>query len=139
MTVYTNFFGGAFFGGGFFGGGTEPGGGGIPSQGYQGHEVRHRTKEDVRKDREKFGVIPQQVILDVARRQVERLELDKQKQFEELSRELKLNKLEWEGKYLESLNETRERLITLEIGMRLHKRIQEESDLIMLMLLAANI
>lgn len=139
----SNFFGGAFFGGGFFGG--EGGsvappiiGGGIP------HDT-HRTKQDISKDRKRLGLEDeeylkaQQVIQDVAKRQAERLELDKQKQFEELSRELKLNKLEWEGQYLDSLNETRERLITLEIGVRLKARIQEESDLIMLMLLAANI
>ena len=126
MTVYTNFFGGAFFGGGFFGGGTEPGGGGSsPSQGYGGHEVRHRTKEDVRRDREKFGVIPkrvEKVIQEVAARQAQSDEQDKQKQYDELAGELKLRNLALEAGYFDSLALEREVLVAEKVEqMRLNK------------------
>ena len=140
MAVFTNFFGGAFFGGGFFGGGTVQGGGGHPSQGYSGHEVRKRTREEVRKEREALGILPkrvERVIEEVAQRQAEKLELDSQKQFEELSRELKLKNIEWEGQYLESLNQTRERLIDLEIASRLKGRLRDEEEILSLLAMAA--
>ena len=116
------------------------GGGYNPSQG--------RTKQKISRDREKLGLedelarksrqAAEQVIREVALRQAEKLELDKQKQFEELSRELKLNKIQWEGQYLQDLNRERERLITLEIATRLKAKLSEEADLMALILLAAS-
>ena len=145
MAVFKNFFGGAFFGGGFFGGGTVQGGGGKhPSQGlgYTGYETRTRTKKEIKEERERLGILPRKVeriIQDVAVRQAERLELDKQKQFEELSRELRVQKIEWEGRFLEVLNAEREKLIDREIESRLRFRVQEENDLMTLIVLAASL
>ena len=145
MTVFKNFFGGAFFGGGFFGGGTVQGGGGKhPSQGlgYTGYETRTRTKKEIKEERERLGILPRKVeriIQDVALRQAQKLELDKQKQFEELSRELRVQKIEWEGRFLEVLNAEREKLIDREIASRLRFRLQEENDLMTLIVLAASL
>ena len=145
MAVFKNFFGGAFFGGGFFGGGTVQGGGGKhPSQGlgYTGYETRTRTKKEIQEERERLGILPRKVeriIQDVALRQAQKLELDKQKQFEELSRELRARKIEWEGRFLEVLNAEREKLIDREIAQRLRFRVQEENDLMTLIVLAASL
>ena len=143
MTVFKNFFGGAFFGGGFFGGGTVQGGGGYhPSQGlgYTGYETRTRTKKEIKEERERLGILPRKVeriIQDVALRQAQKLELDKQKQFEELSRDLRLNKIEWEGKFLEALNQEREKLIDREIASRLRVRLRDQEDMLFLLAMAA--
>ena len=136
-----NFFGGQFFGGGFFGAisadvpaGPQPSGG-VPSDGAQ-----FRTRRDISKDRERFGLIDEiaaQAIADVAAQQVERLEQDEQKRFEELNRELELRGIEWDARYLESLNYERERLINAEIAMRLRQRLQDEEELMLLVLIAA--
>mgnify|MGYP001611177427 CR=1 FL=1 len=142
MAGYTNFFDGPFFDGPFFDAQTLNigGGGSHPSQGYGGHEVRKRTREEVRLERERLGIIPKRVeriIEEVAKRQAEKLELDRQKQFEELSRELKLKNIEWEGRFLEALNKSRERLIDLEIASRIKVKLRDEQDIISLLTLAA--
>ena len=89
--------------------------------------------------RKKHG-IPQEVdeiIKQVAASQVARLELDKQKQFEELERELELRALKWERKYLRALAEEREFLIHEEIGRLLKERMQrDEEEAILAILLA---
>ena len=144
----TNFFGGEFFGGGFFGG--EGGsvappiiGGGIPSQGYSGHEVRHRTKDEIRKDREKFGVIPkrvEEIIERVAERQALEKEHDKQKHYDELIGELRLENIQVESYYLDALSAERERLIGEQIqrieDLRIQVEIQASKDLKALLLIA---
>ena len=143
MTVFKNFFGGAFFGGGFFGGGTVQGGGGKhPSQGlgYTGYETRTRTRKEIQEERERLGILPRKVeriIQDVALRQAQKLELDKQKQFEELSRELRVQKIEWEGRFLEVLNAEREKLIDREIASRLRVRLRDQEDMLFLLAMAA--
>ncbi|WP_323165328.1 hypothetical protein, partial [Pseudomonas atacamensis] len=84
----------------------------------------------------------EQVILEVAQQQAQRLELDRQKQFEELSRELRLRNIEWEGRYLESLNLERQRLIDLEISARLKAKLkvqQEDEDIMAIMMMIANL
>ena len=120
---------------------TPIGGGGIPYQ-------SPRSRKDISRARKRLGLedeeyrkeLALQVIKDVAKRQVEKLELDKHKQFEELSREIRLNKLEWEGRYLQDLNVERERLIDLEISARLKAKIlktqQDDEEVMMLMLMA---
>ena len=80
----------------------------------------------------------QRVINEIALRQVQTLELDQQKRFEELSRELQLKEIEWDATYLEILNEERETLIHEEIGRLLRKKITDEEDEL-LMLLAASL
>ena len=144
MAGYTNFFDGPFFDGPFFDAQTLNigGGGSHPSQGYSGYETRTRTKKEIQEERERLGILPRKVeriIQDVALRQAQKLELDKQKQFEELSRELRVQKIEWEGRFLEVLNAEREKLIDREIAQRLRFRVQEENDLMALMVLAASL
>ena len=133
------FFGGQFFAGGFFGDATvtpttQPSGGFPASDGAQ-----RRTRKDISRDRERFG-IPDEARLAieaVAAQQSQRLEQDKQKQFEELNRELELRGIEFEGRYLESLNVERERLINAEIGLRLRQRMIEDEELMILVMMAA--
>ena len=112
-----NFFGGQFFGGGFFGadsGAVTPPSI-APSGGFPANDRRGR--KEISKARERFGLIDEtkqkadRIIHEIALRQAQRDEQDRQKQFEELSRELKINEIEWEGKYLEALVVERERLV----------------------------
>ena len=126
MAGYTNFFDGPFFDGPFFDAQSLViGGGGSPSQGYSGHEVQKQTKEDIRKSREKFGVIPKQVeriIEEVSKRQALRDEQDKQKQYDELAGELKLKGIELESIYLESLSLEREIKISEKMSLLRRKQ-----------------
>lgn len=135
-----NFFGGQFFGGGFFGqittGSTTPVGGGY---------IRHhpdyfrKSRKRIRKEREALGISA--AILDlidgVAKRQAEVVQSDPQKQFEELERVLEIADVEWQGRYLEVLNDLRERYISEEISRLLAKKFQDEEDEMRLMALAA--
>ena len=109
------------------------GGGYNPSQGLY---PRPPSREQVSRDRERLG-LRDAVSLAIAARQAQRLELDAQKRFEELSRELQLRGIQWEARHLESLNAQRERLIDAEIGQRLRRKLDDE--MIVLMLLAASI
>jgi hypothetical protein len=76
------------------------------------------------------------VIEQVAEAQVQRLEGDEHKRFEELERELETRGIEWEARYLTALNEQRELLIEEEIGRLLRKKIKDEEAYIDLLLLA---
>lgn len=113
------------------------GGGYNPSQGYTGYETRRKTPEDVRREREELGIIPKRIIEEVAARQVQTLEQDEQKRFEELSRELELKGVQWEARYLEALNEQRSMLLTVEIARRLQQKITDEELMTLIMLAAA--
>ena len=118
------------------------GGGLHPSQGYSGHETRKRTKAEIEQDRERFGIEGRvkKIIADVAAQQVARLETDAQKQYDELARELELQRIEFEARYLEVLSTEREKLLDAEIAMRIMARLQKEQqerDVLMLMVLAA--
>lgn len=114
---------------------TTPPSGGFPAA----DQAQRRTRSDVSRDRERFGLQDEiaRAIAEVAAQQAERLEQDKQKQFEELNRELELRGIEWDARYLESLNYERERLINAEIGLRLRQRLQDEEELMLLVLMAA--
>ena len=135
--VYSNFFGGAFFGGGFFGGGTETASGGRPQIPFSAH-ARAQTKEQLRESRERFGITEpaQKVIAAVARRQVEANVLDEQKRLEELTRQLELEGIEWDTRYLEALAQMRELLLTEALKAQF-TMMQDEQDAIALMLIAA--
>ena len=100
--------------------------------------AKPKTKEQVRKEREDLGILPKaiQVIKEVAQRQVQRLELDEQKRFDELLNEIKLQELQWDARYLALLSEERERLISEEIAARLQAKLNDER-LMMLILMAA--
>lgn len=100
-----------------------------------------RSEADVRKARERFG-IPDEVRIaleEVARRQAERLELDRQKQYDELARELELKKIDMRGEYLEALAEERQKLIDAEIGRRLRQKMEEEVVILIMMAAAATL
>lgn len=137
-----NFYNGQFFGGGFFGAnadatdaGPRPSGG-IPAS----FRAPHRTRKDKALDRARFGIRDEylDLIREVAASQVDRLEVDEQKRFEELSRELELRKVKWDGKYLEVLNALRQQMIDEEIAERLKLKIKtEEEEMLMLVLGAA--
>ena len=138
----TSFFGGAFFGGEFFN--TATAADVTPSGGYEYARLGlpRRTKADIAKARERYGIPNKEAlalaaIAEVAARQAERLELDKQKRFEELHRELLLRNIEWDAKYLEKLNFQRERLIDAEIAYRIKLPRRSEEEVITLLLMAA--
>lgn len=124
------FFGGKFFEGGFFGNlpPAVTGGGGYIRY---GPDYYKKSKKRLREERELFG-IPDEVkeaIALVAKQQAERLELDAQKQLDELRGELKLRNLEIETGYLEALANERERLIDQEIDRRIQLVIRDNRDL----------
>ena len=98
-----------------------------------------RTREDIRRDRERFGVIPEaaRVIAEVAKAQADQLSLDEQQRLEHLARELELRGIEYESRYLELLNVMRERLIAAEIGRRLRLMQQLEEEAVVMLMLAA--
>ena len=135
--VYGNFFGGAFFGGGFFGGGQQTASGGSPQIPFTAH-ARAQTREQLRESRERFGITEpaQKVIESVARRQVEANELDEHKRLEELTRQLELEGIEWDTRYLKALAATRERLLDEALKVQF-AMMQDEQDAIALMLIAA--
>lgn len=76
----------------------------------------------------------QEVILDVAERQTQRLEHDELKRLEELERELQVRGVEWESRYLEALNEEREFLINQEIGRLLRQKLENDRTALVLIL-----
>ena len=142
----TSFFGGEFFGGEFFNQGgvvvvtpTVSPSGGFP------YRDTLRTRKDIAKARERFGIpdperLAAEAIAEVAKRQAERLEQDEQKRFEELSRELALRGIEWDGRHLAALNNARQRIIDAEIGLRLNAlRRREDEEIVLLMLIASSL
>lgn len=110
-----------------------PIGGGIPYN-------NRRTKRDIARDRERFGIpdvekqIAEALVEQIAARQAKTLEQDEHKRFEELQRELQLRGIEWQARYLEMMNAARERLIREEIAVHL-QRIQDEETMLMLLAL----
>lgn len=109
---------------------AEPRGGGFT---YADIGGRQRTPADIRRDRQRFGIIPPdavKVIEDVAARQAEDLRLDEQQRLEELAGELRLVGIEYQSTYLALLNQERQRRI--EIIRR--ARVEEEETSVMLLL-----
>jgi hypothetical protein len=97
---------------------------------------------NLRRERKKRYEIDDEVVRvieDVAARQVEVLEQDKQKIFEELTRELELKRVEFDARYLEVLSQEREILIDAEIAEHFRKIKVQEEELMLLVLMAANI
>ena len=115
---------------------TVTGGGGY---------IRHhpdyfkKSRKRIREEREALGIPA--AVLDllegVAKRQALALQSDPQKQFEELERSLKLADVEWQARYLEVLNDLRERYIAEEISRLLAKKLADEDDEMKLVMLAA--
>lgn len=135
----------------FEGGGAPPappaalaplvGGGYHPSQGLY---PRPPGRKEVSRARERLGLKDRiaeeraaKVIAEIAARQAESLERDEQKRFEELARQLEIEGLEFDARYLEALNQEREHLIDLEIARRLRAIRGQEEILLMLLIAAA--
>ena len=111
------------------------------------HEYKP-TKRDISKARKRLGLEDEisrreaeaaaRIIADVAARQARSLELDEQKRFEELLRNLELEGLQFDARYLEALNRQREILINAEIAARFRAlAIREEEELMLLVMIAA--
>ena len=119
-----------------------PIGGGIPRPGKPSKEDVSRARRRLGLEDEEYRREAHRIALEVAARQAQRLELDKQKQYDELSRELRLTNIELEGSYLEILNAERERLIEAEISARLKAKLRqqtrEEEDIMALLMMIAN-
>ena len=135
-----NFFSGQFFGGGFFGEIAQT----VARTG--GGYIRHhpdyykKSRARIRQEREAVGISTE--ILDlidgVAKRQAAVVESDPQKQFEELERALELAQADWQGRYLEVLNDLREQYISEEISRLLaEKLVREENEMILLVMAAS--
>lgn len=110
--------------------------GGVPAREFRDNYYR-RPDDAVRKERERLGIVPkaEEVIERIAQRQAEALSTDSQKQLEELERELEIQGIEWQSRYLELLGAKRQRLIDEEIGQRLRDlQLQEEETMIALLL-----
>lgn len=114
------------------------GGGYHPSQGLY---PRPPDKHQISRARKRLGLEDEvaRAIAQVAARQAESLELDAQKRFEELNRELRLRGIEWDARYLEAVNIEREKLIDAEIALRLKAKLRTDDETIILMLLAASL
>ena len=119
---------------------TPQNSGGYGGYGSGKHAGRRRDPEELRKQREELGILPaaQEVIQEVAARQVDRLETDAHKQFEELQRELELRHVEWQAAYLDALSEARGQLIAKEIASRLKAKMvaRDEADLLAIVKIA---
>ena len=74
------------------------------------------------------------IIESVAVQQVQRLETDDHKIFEELERELQLRGIHWESRYLTLLNEKREILINEEIKLLLKRKQAEDEQILLIMM-----
>ena len=77
------------------------------------------------------------IIADVAARQAQTLERDEQKRFEELTRQLALERIEFRAAHLEALNRERERLIDLEIARLLRKKLETDDEVLLMLLMVA--
>jgi len=106
-----------------------------PSGGWPAEEFRRAISGRGRLKKASTKAI--QIIEEVAARQAERLEADKQRQLEELSRELELAKVKWEARYLRALNAKREMLIDAEIQRLMKQKMDEEA--LLLIILAATL
>ena len=113
-----------------------------PSGGWPIRARRYPSDEERKRQRIELGILPEEIISQVAHRQVEDLHLDEQQRFEELTRELQLREIEFDSRYLEALNIQREALIDEEIGRLLkkaaeQKRLDNQNELALIILLAA--
>ena len=112
-----------------------------PSGGWPADQGYRRKREDVSEARKRLGLDDgyrvSTVIADVAVRQAERIEQDQQKIFDELLRELELQGLEFDRRYLEALGVQRQRLIDAEIAARLQRLVKDDEELMLLVMIAA--
>ena len=115
----------------------------IVGGGYIRHEPDYfrKSRSQIRAERAALGIpVPAlDVIEGVAKRQALGVASDSQKQLDELHRELQLAEIAWQGRYLEVLNDLRDRYISEEISRLLAKKIKDEGDVMVLLVLAASL
>ncbi|MEK7112057.1 MAG: hypothetical protein AAB875_01905 [Patescibacteria group bacterium] len=97
--------------------------GGIPAKDWRPFEER---------DPYRFSQQVRQIIEEVAVSQVQHIELDEHQRFEQLTRELEAQEIEFEARHLQLLNQIREELIGNEIKDLLLKKDNEEAMLLIL-------
>lgn len=102
--------------------------------------ARRRIEEELRLERQKWGVLPAaaQIISALAISQADELETDAEARLAELERELELAGIQYHAKYLEFLNIQRQRLIDAEIKgfFEAREALDEENTRRLLLLLA---
>ena len=96
---------------------------------------RRRKKHELEKAREAFGIpaVAEQIVRQVAARQVEHLGLDQQQQIEELKGEFALSSLQLESRYIALLEAERNRLMDEEIGRRLRALQRQEEEFVLIL------
>jgi hypothetical protein len=101
---------------------------------------RKRLEEELRSEREQWGILPKaaQIVAAVAIRQADALDLDAEQRLEELERELELAGVRYQTQYLELLNLQRQRLIDAEIRgfFEAEEALDEENKRRLMLLLA---
>jgi hypothetical protein len=101
---------------------------------------RKRLEEELRKEREQWGILPKaaQIVATIAIRQADALDLDAEQRLEELERELELAGVRYQSSYFELLNLQRQRLIDAEIKgyFEAQEALNEENKRRLLLLLA---
>lgn len=101
---------------------------------------RKRLEEELRSEREQWGILPKaaQIVSAIAIRQADALDLDAEQRLEELERELELAGVAYQTRYLELLNLQRQRLIDAEIRgyFEAQDALNEENARRLLLLLA---
>jgi hypothetical protein len=101
---------------------------------------RKRLEEELREEREQWGILPKaaQIVAAVAIRQADALDLDAEQRLEELERELELAGVRYQSQYFELLNLQRQRLIDAEIKgyFEAQEVLNEENKRRLLLLLA---
>jgi hypothetical protein len=102
--------------------------------------ARKRLEEEIRAEREQWGILPKaaQVVSAVAIRQADALDLDAEQRLEELERELELAGVRYQSSYFELLNLQRQRLIDAEIKgyFEAQDALNEENKRRLMLLLA---
>jgi hypothetical protein len=102
--------------------------------------ARKRREEELRSEREQWGILPKaaQIVAAVAIRQADALDLDAEQRLEELERELELAGVRYQSQYFELLNLQRQRLIDAEIKgyFEAQEVLNEENKRRLLLLLA---
>ena len=78
-----------------------------------------------------------ETIQELAKQQIEHLDLPKHIQAIQLKRELRLKDIQYKARYFEALALERELLIELEIAERLHAKLVNDEELAMLIILAS--
>jgi len=124
----TSFFGGEFFSGEFFNAVTvvvEPPVGRSAPYGVPSAMVRPRTRRDVERDRERFGIATK-VVREVAKTQQRNPELDRLQRMEMLQAELAANALEWDSRYWDLLEQEVKIRTDLENRRRIAAQLEEE-------------